>query len=286
MLVDVVIEKGTGRNEDAGDWQVEPPHELVLGHLWLADALARRYRGRGMEADELQQEARSALVEAAQRFDPSVGPFAPFAAATISGMLKRCFRDHGWGVRPPRHLQQLSVQIRSEWSAAAQDVGHEPTRHDLATRLGESALDIDLALRAGLNYRTASLDDDSRAVFSAASLDPGFLACESRLLLDRLLPQLEASERRLIRARFWDERSQTEIAQDLGVSQMQVSRLLVRALTHLRQLYADGDPTLALPAAASRPRRRRSPKSAQACACQGAPDEGSVDTDPAPASAA
>lgn len=279
-----------GHEKRSGDGdrsqRVDSCQDLVLGHLWLADALARRYRGRGLEAEELQQEARSALVEAAQRFDPSVGAFAPFAATTVSGMLKRCFRDHGWGVRPPRHLQQLSVQIGAEWSDVAQDVGHEPTRQDLATRLGESALDIDQALRAGQNYRTASLDDDNRPVVTAATVDPGFLACESRLLLDRLLPQLEASERRLIRWRFWEDRSQAEIAQEIGVSQMQVSRLLARTLTRLRQLYADGDPTIALPAAGRQTRRRRQPTSAAACGCQGAPAELAAATDPAPASAA
>lgn len=283
--MDVVIENEKWSGEGGRGRGVDPQQDLILGHLWLADALARRYRGRGMEAEELQQEARSALVEASQRFDPSVGAFAPFAAATISGMLKRCFRDHGWGVRPPRHLQQLSVQIGAEWSAVAQDVGHEPTRQDLATRLGQSALDIDQAVRAGQNYRTASLDDDSRPVVTAATVDPGFLACESRLLFDRLLPQLDESERRLIQWRFWDDRSQAEIAQDIGVSQMQVSRLLARALTHLRRLYADGDPALALPAASSRTRRRRAPRAAT-CSCQGASPEVVAETESAPASAA
>lgn len=239
---------------------------LVLSHLWLADALARRYRGRGVETDELEQEARSALVEAAHRFDPAVGAFAPFAAATITGLLKRYFRDHGWSVRPPRHLQQLVVQIGAEWSAAAQDAGHEPTRADLAARLGQPAADIALAQHASQNYRTASLDDESRPVHPAATVDAELRRCESRLLVERLLPRLDESERRLIVWRFWDERSQAEIARDLGVSQMQVSRLLARALAHVRELYADGDPTLVLPPANRRARRRRS-SSAAVCSC-------------------
>jgi RNA polymerase sigma-B factor len=168
----------------------------------------------------------------------------------------------------------------------AQDTGREPNREDLATRLGHSTANIDLALRAGQNYRTASLDDDSRPVFAGAAVDPGLVACESRLLIDRLLLQLEASERRLIRWRFWDDRSQAEIAQDIGVSQMQVSRLLARALTHLRQLYADGDPALALTVASSRTRRRRSKQSSAACDCQGVPGEVVTGPGPAPASAA
>ncbi len=254
----VEVREGAWSSDSADRAAEETRLSLVLSHLWLADALARRYRGRGVEADELEQEARSALVEAAHRFDPSVGAFAPFAAATVTGLLKRYFRDHGWSVRPPRHLQQLAVQIGAEWSAASQAAGREPTRGDLAARLGHSSADIDLARQASQNYRTASLDDDSRPVPPAAAVDPEFLRCESRLLIERLLPQLDQSDRELIRWRFWDDRSQADIAHDLGVSQMQVSRMLARALARLRRVYADGDTTLALPPAV-RSRRRRSP---------------------------
>ena len=212
--------------------------QLVLEHLWLADALAGRYRGRGVEADDLQQVARCGLVEASHRFDPSIGAFGPFASTTITGVLKRHFRDHGWSVRPPRSLQQLSVQIGADWSAAAQDSGREPRREDFAARLGHPVIQIDRALHASQVYRVSSLDDERRPLRVVGYADRGFPQCESRMVVERLLPQLELSEQRLMTWRFWEDRTQAEIAHELGVSQMQASRLLSRTLTRLRELLA------------------------------------------------
>ena len=96
--------------------------ELIIDHLGLADLIARRFGHRGEEADDLRQVARTGLVEAARRFDASRGAFAPFAAATVTGAIKRQFRDHGWLVRPPRHTQEMVISVRQAWSELAQRI--------------------------------------------------------------------------------------------------------------------------------------------------------------------
>jgi len=227
--------------------------ELVVDHLWLADALAGRYRARGVELEDLRQVARCGLVEAAGRYDPAMGTFAAFAAVSVAGVLKRYFRDHGWSVRPPRGLQQLSIQMSAEWSEVAHMAGHEPTHRDFAASLGQPMSNIEMAQLASRSYQTASLDDDRFPVAESADLDPGFDRCEDRLMIERVLSRLEPLEQRLLRMRFWEERTQSDIAQEMGTSQMQVSRLLKRAVSHLRELLDTPDPTPSL----ARRRRRR-----------------------------
>jgi len=209
---------------------------LVLEHLWLADAIARRYRGRGEDADDLRQVARCGLLEAAARYDPQQGPFASFASPTISGVIKRHFRDHGWTVRPPRRTQQLALRINRQWSEVAQLGGTLPTERDLAARLGESVFDIREARNASQGYQTLSLDAASVPDAITAVDDPEFERSEAKLSVARAWRSLDHAEQHLLEMRFWEERSQSDIAQRIGTSQMQVSRLLAKALSHLRQL--------------------------------------------------
>ena len=209
---------------------------LALEHLWLADAIARRYRGRGEDPDDLRQVARCGLLEAVARYDPDQGPFASFASPTISGVIKRHFRDHGWAVRPPRGTQQLALRINRHWSDVAQQGGSLPSERDLATSLGESVSDIREARSASQGYQGLSLDAASVPDAVTATRDPEFERAEAKLVVDRAWRSLDHAERELLRMRFWEERSQADIAQRIGTSQMQVSRLLSKSLCHLRQL--------------------------------------------------
>lgn len=213
---------------------------LALEHLWLADAIARRYRGRGEDPDDLRQVARCGLLEAATRYDPDQGPFAPFASPTISGVIKRHFRDHGWSVRPPRRTQQLALRINRQWSEVAQQGGNLPNERDLATTLGESVSDIREARSAAQGYQVLSLDSVSVPDAVTATSDPEFERSEAKLLVDRAWRSLDHAEQELLQMRFWEERSQSDIAQRIGTSQMQVSRLLSKSLGHLRQLLDTG----------------------------------------------
>ncbi len=218
---------------------VDEQMELVLHHLGLADAIARRFRGRGEDDDDLRQVARCALVEAAGRYDPDRGPFAPFAGPTVSGVLKRHFRDHGWMVRPPRPVQQLAVRVSQQWSEVAQETGALPTVDGLATSLGEPAEQIKEARCASMGYRATSIEVDGVPVGATTFEDPGFQRCEARVLVAQAWGLLDESERQLLQMRFWENRSQSDIAKRIGTSQMQVSRLLARALGRLRALLED-----------------------------------------------
>lgn len=207
---------------------------LTLDHLWLADSIARRFHGRGEADDDLQQVARCALLEAAHRYDPAQGPFIPYAGPTISGVLKRHFRDHGWVVRPPRDTQQVAVRITQQWSDIAQECGTVPSDADLAACLEESIDTVREARRASQGYRTVPLDSSVAPLARAACEDPGFEHCETRLMISHIWDLLDERERALLRMRFWERRSQSDIAARIGTSQMQVSRLLSRLLGRLR----------------------------------------------------
>ncbi len=213
---------------------------LVLDHLWLADAIARRFRGRGEDDEDLRQVARCGLVEAAGRYDPARGAFPAFAGPTISGVVKRHFRDHGWSVRPGRSTQQLALQITRRWSEVAQSGGAEPTDQDLAGSLGASVTDIREARVATAGYRSVSIDATPSIAASASTEDPAFERAEARMLVDQAWPLLDEAERRLLRLRFWENRSQSDISIVLGTSQMQVSRLIAKTLLHIRQLLDIG----------------------------------------------
>lgn len=203
---------------------------LVTDHLDLAARLARGYRGRGVEDDDLLQVARLALVKAAERFDASVGAFAPFAASTIRGEIKRYFRDVAWSVRPPRRLQDLQAQIARE--TATGPVAPET----LATRLGVPLADVREAMAAGSCFTNDRIDDEQGA---GALDDAGYARVEAWLTVRSLRGALSEDDRRLLAWRFVDELPQREIAARLGISQMQVSRRLSNLLTRLRREVGD-----------------------------------------------
>jgi RNA polymerase sigma-B factor len=211
-------------------------NEVVTSHVWLADSLARRFHHRGEEAEDLQQVARFGLVQAVQRFDPDQGPFLAFAIPTISGCLKRHFRDHGWLVRPPRRTQEVAAQLRQQWPELTQRLRADPSDQDLADHLGHSIKVVREASGANQCYRPSSL----AAVYGSAAAEPAaadeFAMSETRLVIGRAWRQLTRDERTLLTLRFYEDRSQSAIATRLGISQMQVSRLLARTLLRLRSI--------------------------------------------------
>jgi RNA polymerase sigma-B factor len=216
-------------------------NEVVTSHVWLADSLARRFQHRGEEIEDLQQVARFGLVQAAQRYDPDQGPFLAFAIPTISGCLKRHFRDHGWLVRPPRRTQELAAQLRQQWPDLTQRLHADPSDQDLADHLGQSLKVVREASGANQCYRPSSLS----AVYGSAVAEPAaadeFMMSETRMVLSRAWSQLTCDERRLLTLRFYEDRSQSAIASELGISQMQVSRLLARTLLRLRSIIGTLD---------------------------------------------
>jgi RNA polymerase sigma-B factor len=215
-----------------------------MSHLGLAHQLARRFANRGETHDDLVQVASLALVRSAERFDPERGiMFSTFAASSIIGELKRHFRDRGWAVRAPRRLQELLLEIGSTVDRLNQELGRAPTVPELANAINASEADVLEALEAGQSYRTSSLDapqHDGRSMAeSVGSEDAGFNGVENHSALAKALASLSERDRTVVRLRFVDGLSQSDIAAQLGVSQMQVSRLLAASL---RQLRANIDP--------------------------------------------
>jgi RNA polymerase sigma-B factor len=217
--------------------------EVITSHLWLAETLARRFRHRGEDEEDLLQVACTGLVEACRRYDPHQGSFVGFAVPTITGVLKRHFRDHGWVVRPPRPTQELASTIWRQWPALVQQMGALPRARELAEELGEPVGAVQQARFASQGYSASSIDAAmSRGIcFCSNETDEDIDRTEARLIIDEALAQLDDAERRLIQLRFFEQRSQSEIADEIGTSQMQVSRLLSRLLLKLRTIIGTPD---------------------------------------------
>ena len=212
--------------------------EVITSHLWLAETLARRFMHRGEDDEDLMQVACTGLVEACRRFDPDQGSFVGFAVPTITGVLKRHFRDHGWVVRPPRPTQELASIIWRQWPTLVQQMGAVPRARDLAEELGQPVRAVQQARFASQGYSASSIDAAmSRGIcFCSDDTDDDIDRTEARLIIEEALSQLSYDERRLIRMRFFDQRSQSEIAEEIGTSQMQVSRLISKLLVKMRTI--------------------------------------------------
>ena len=212
--------------------------EVITSHLWLAEKIARQFLHRGEDEEDLVQVAYTGLVEACLRFDPHQGSFVGFAEPTISGVLKRHFRDHGWTVRPPRPTQELASIIWRRWPTLVQEMGTLPCAKDLAQKLGAPVTAVQQARMASEGYTASSIDAAmTRGVcFCSDEAEEDIDRTEARLIVDRAVAELDESERRLIWLRYFEQRSQSDIAHELGISQMQVSRLLSRLLVKLRSI--------------------------------------------------
>jgi RNA polymerase sigma-B factor len=221
---------------------------LVELHLPLVEYLARRFRNRGEWLDDLTQVATIGLIKSIDRFDLDRGvEFSTYATPTIVGEIKRHFRDKGWAVRVPRRLQELKLSLTKAISELAQREGRAPTVAELAQYLKMSEEEVLEGLESANAYSTVSLDapdsgdEDAPAVAdSLGMVDDALEGVEYRESLKPLLEQLPPREKRILLLRFFGNMTQSQIATELGISQMHVSRLLARTLTQLREgLTAD-----------------------------------------------
>jgi RNA polymerase sigma-B factor len=217
-------------------------NDLVREHLSLAEACARRFANRGEALEDLEQVAMVGLVKAVERFDAGKGvPFAGFAVPTITGELRRHFRDATWALKVPRGAKDLHVKIPAAVERMSVALGRPPMPQELAEELGESIEHVLDALEAGAAYRTTSTDTTEGAAaagFATARRSTGSgddLEPEDRVLLRDLLASLPERERTIIGLRFFEDLSQSEIAERVGMSQVHVSRLLRRTLRALRE---------------------------------------------------
>jgi RNA polymerase sigma-B factor len=220
---------------------------LTERFLPLAEHLAGRFAGRGESRDDLVQVASLGLVHAIDRFDPDRGVrFTTFASVTIVGELRRHFRDKGWSLRVPRGLQEAALLINRTMSSLWQELGRSPTVEEIAVRADLPEDTVLEAMDAVQAYSTASLDvpvgDEGGA--SAGDLigdaDPAFAASDEWLQIAPAIAELPARERRILYLRFFKDMTQTEIAHEIGISQMHVSRLLSQSLTRIREASERG----------------------------------------------
>jgi len=218
-------------------------NELVEEHMRLAEFLARRFAHRGEAADDLRQVALVGLLKAVERFEPDRGlQFSSFATPTITGELKRYFRDRGWAVRVPRRVQELHLELDRTVNELSQQLGLPPTPAEIAQRAGVLEEDVLESMEAGSLYRLASIDagrsDDESSPSPAQRLgeiDAELTAVDDRVAVSEMLSVLPDREQKIVYLRFFEGMTQSEIAEEIGISQMHVSRLLVRSLETLGQ---------------------------------------------------
>lgn len=216
---------------------------LVTLHLPLVEHLARRFRNRGEPYDDLVQVATIGLIKAIDRYDPGRGvEFSTYATPTIVGEIKRWFRDKGWAIRVPRRLQEMRLAIGTATATLTQDLGRSPTVSELAQQIGATEDEILEGLESASAYSTLSLDapdgldGDGPAVLSnLGKEDEALIDVENREALKPLLSRLTDRERRILMLRFFAGMTQSQIAGEVGISQMHVSRLLARTLAKLRE---------------------------------------------------
>ena len=231
------------RAVDASDAQREAIYdEVVLLNVEVAESIVMRYRNRGVPVEDLVQVACLGLVKAARGFDPTKSDnFLGYAVPTILGEVKRFFRDNAWVVRPPRRIQELQAEISSMSAQLMQDTGQVPTPQDLADALELDVKEVTEALSADGCFSPSSLDRPpvEGEVTSLAEVigvdDPGFDHAEAVVALRPLCQNLSERDRRIVYLRFFHEWTQARIAEEFGVTQMQVSRLLSRILGQLRE---------------------------------------------------
>ncbi|MDO9456913.1 RNA polymerase sigma factor SigF [Nocardioides sp.] len=223
---------------------------LVHLHLPLVEHCARRFRNRGEPYEDLVQVGTIGLIKSIDRFDTERGvEFSTYATPTIIGEIKRYFRDKGWAIRVPRRLQELRMQIGAATAELTQSLGRSPTPRELSEVIGCSVEEIVEGIESSNAYSTLSLDatddsdDGSSSMLDAIGVDDeGLEHVEIRESIKPLLEALEPREKRILLLRFFKNMTQSQIAEEIGVSQMHVSRLLTRTLEQLRTSLEAPDP--------------------------------------------
>ncbi|KAB2345207.1 SigB/SigF/SigG family RNA polymerase sigma factor [Actinomadura rudentiformis] len=221
-------------------WRIR--EEIFQQYLPLVRGLAGRFAQRGELKEDLQQVGMVGLVKAVNRFDPGRGiPFEGYATPTILGEIKRHFRDRGWAIRPPRTIQELRNELNKARADLTQRLGRSPRVSELAEHTGRDPEEVIEAIAAGEAYQTRSFDqpagEEDEGLAYADLLgyeDEQLNVVEYREALKAALARLPARERRIVLLRFYGNRTQSQIAEEIGVSQMHVSRLLSRSLAQLR----------------------------------------------------
>jgi RNA polymerase sigma-B factor len=215
---------------------------LVELHLPLVDHCARRFLNRGEPFEDLVQVGTIGLIKAVDRFDAERGvEFSTYATPTVLGEIKRHFRDKGWAIRVPRRLQELRMSIASATSALSQELGRSPTAGEVAERLGIEVEDVLEGLESANAYSTLSLDAGDGGEDGVGSIldtmgavDEALDHVEIRESVRPLIEALPPREKQILLLRFFQHMTQSQIAEEIGISQMHVSRLLTRTLADLR----------------------------------------------------
>lgn len=225
---------------------------LITGYQPVAEHIARKFGNRGQSVEDLRQVATIGLINAVDRFDPTLGrDFLAFAVPTITGEVRRYFRDSAWALRVPRRLKELSQTVRATSERLSRELGHSPRPSDIAAELGVPVEEVYEGLQANLAYDTDSLDKPAggnttigEVAFGEA--DPRLESAVDRVALYPALATLPPREALIVSLRFFGDLTQTEIARRVGLSQMHVSRLLAASLRSLRATMTEEvapDPT-------------------------------------------
>lgn len=227
--------------------------EVVLANVDVARSIASRYRSRGIATEDLEQVANAALVRAVHCYDDAVATdFLAYAVPCVRGEVRRYFRDNGWMVRPPRRIQELQSRVVETRDSLTAESGKSPSPEAIARALEVPVVDVVEALSADGCFTPTSLDlplgEDSANTLGDLLCEPTATtndasAAEARAMLRPVVRRLSPRDRALLRLRFFDDRTQQEIAGELGVTQTQVSRLLSRVLRDLRAGLLGSGPT-------------------------------------------
>ena len=208
---------------------------IVERTLWLAHRAARRFNDRGEPFDDILQVARVALLNSVDRFDPSHGvPFGAYATPTITGEIKRHFRDRTWRVHVPRRAKDLRPAVNSASEELSNELGRSPTAQEVARRLDIDEDSVLEAIEANGAYRTALLDSTTERQLRDTDVESDLDGVLNRELVYKVLERLRPRERQIIQLRFFDEMTQAQIAELIGTSQVHVGRLITSSLALLR----------------------------------------------------
>lgn len=222
--------------------------DLVETNIGVARSIARRYRNRGIDLDDLEQVALLGLTKAAQRFDASAGhDFLSYAVPTVRGELRRHFRDAGWMIRPPRRVQELQARISRAQQELEGSLCRSPRPSEIALHLDEDLDAVIEALSADGCFTPTSLDltvaeGSSSLGDLLGAEDRALESTEARIILAPVVRELSDRDRRIVHLRFYEERTQQEIAEAVGLTQAQVSRVLTRILDSMRAGLVEARP--------------------------------------------
>lgn len=219
--------------------------DVIRINMRVASDVARRYHGRGIAAEDIDQVAFLGLVKAVRGFDPAMGDdFLSYAVPTLRGEIRRYFRDAGWAVRPPRSIQEIQTRVTNAEAELCQTLGRTPRASEIALHLDvPMTLVLDAQAATGC-FTPASLDaprtdaDDEVPLDRMGDFDPAFATSEARIALKPLMGALNDRDRKIIELRYFRNRTQAQIGAEVGVTQEQVSRLLSGILLKLRRSLA------------------------------------------------